>query len=251
MKFKMPNEKRKGILFITGAVVCGLIAAFFVMGIGSKMAPKVPALEAVIEIAPGDPLDRSQFREVKLPEAGLPKEIIHPGTDLSNMIASRNMYPGDILRYPSAIALEGDNPSLLSARLKALNNPNLRGVEIPVDSIRGMLTGMKTMDLVDIIAVFKEYDPRVDNELLVSRTIIQAAPVIGLKSGETDRVSGPGENSVVVALTQEQVELYALYREKGKIYASLRPFGEQKQVERKEVKEVVQVRGSSCSSGDC
>lgn len=251
MKLKVPNEKRKGLFFVMGAVACGLVAALFILGLGNKIAPKVPALEAVVEIAPGDPLDRSQFREIKLPEAGLPREIIHPGTDLSGMIASRGMYPGDILRHPSAISLEGDSPSLLSARLKALENPELRGVEIPVDSIKGMLTGMKTMDMVDIVAVYKEYDARLDDEVLVSRTIVQAAPVIGLRGGETDRISSAAENSVVVALTQDQVELYALHMEKGKIYASLRPFGEQRQVESKGVKEIVQIGGNSCTTGDC
>lgn len=250
---KVPNEKRKGLLFIVGALACGIVAALFILGLGSKMTPQVPALEARVEIEPGDPLDRNMFREVKLPEAGLPSEIIHPDTDLSGMIASRSMYPGDILRYPSAIETESESPSLFSARLKALNDPSLRGVEIPVDSIEGMLHGMKSRDLVDIEVVFKEYDSSVDDEVLVSETIIEGAPVIGIRSEGSEGVSNSTKKSLVVALTKQQVKLFALYREKGVISVSLRPLGETKTENRhiEGVSNNVKTTGDHCPSGDC
>ena len=225
-KLKFDKEKRKGIGFIITAFLCGIIAAGFVLGLAVKMSPRVPALEAVTEIAAGTPLDRSQFREVKLPEAGLPSEMIHPDTDLKGMIAARAMVPGDILRYPTTIGLEkGSSPSLLSARLRVLGNPDLRAVEIPVDSVKNMLAGMKSGDKVDIVAVCQD-DALPGPKAISAKTIMEAVPVIGLKTGDSASASAVAASALIVAMTKEQVEAYALYKEKGSIYASLRPYNQ-------------------------
>ncbi|QNB45371.1 Flp pilus assembly protein CpaB [Thermanaerosceptrum fracticalcis] len=228
VKFSIDKEKRKGVVFILIALLCGVVAAGFVLGLAVKMSPKVPALEAVVEIAAGTPLDRSQFREIKLPEAGLPSEIIHPNTDLKGKIAARTMVPGDILRHLVTIDLEkGVSPSLLSARLRALNDPELRAVEIPVESVKNMLGGMKSGDRVDIVAVYVDETASGPVKKLISQTIMEAVPVLGLRSEDSGSASGGGQaGALIAAMKKEQVETYALYREKGRIYASLRPYNQ-------------------------
>ncbi|MHB1126979.1 MAG: Flp pilus assembly protein CpaB [Bacillota bacterium] len=218
---RLPSgRKRTGLLFLILALLCGFLAAGLVYTVGSRMAPSVPVLVANTEITPGDPLGKEMFREIKLPPAGVPEGIIMPQADLSNTIAAHGMAPGDVLRHSGLIQLETPNPSLLSARLRSLNNPQLRGVEVPPDAAGGLLGGMKTGDRIDIISVSQGTQPGQAQAEQRAATILQSVPVVGVKP--------PGEGGggiLIVGLTPEQAEIFALAREKGKIYVSLRPFG--------------------------
>ncbi|MHB1418657.1 MAG: SAF domain-containing protein [Bacillota bacterium] len=151
---KLPkSQNRKGLAFILLAVVCAFIAAGLVFAAGSRLAPSVPVLEANTDISPGDPLDQGQFKEVKLPPAGLPAGAMTPNVNLSNAIAARGLTAGDILRSNAIIRLDAADPPLLSARLRALNNQALRAMEVPIEAAAGLLSGMKAGDKVDIISV--------------------------------------------------------------------------------------------------
>ncbi|MHB1420660.1 MAG: RcpC/CpaB family pilus assembly protein [Bacillota bacterium] len=124
-----------------------------------------------------------------------------------------------MLRFSGMITLDTPNPSLLSARLRSLNNPQLRGVEVPPDAAGGLLGGMKTGDRIDVISVSLGTEPGQAQEKRAA-TILQSVPVVGVKP--------PGDGGggiLVVGLTPEQAEIFALARENGKIYVSLQPFG--------------------------
>jgi len=222
------HDKRKGLLLIIFAVICGFLAAIIVFTTGVKMLPSVSVLEAVVEIEKGTPLDRTYFKEVKLPEAGLPKGTVHPNADLSKIIVTRDMIPGDILRQEGTIELETTNPAILSSRLRVLNNPELRGVEIPIDAAKGMLWGIKAGDVIDVIAVYEQEKLAVDTDEsdtigLKSETILKGVPIIGVRKKSED--GNIAEMSLVIAITKEQVERLALYKVIGEIHVSLRPLG--------------------------
>ena len=221
-------KNKKGLIFIGVAILSGILAFIGVYGLITKMSPSVPALEANVDIAAGTPLDRSYFSEVRIPESGMPTEIISPGDiDFSTAIAAKDISAGDLLRKPAILSLDDPNPSLYSARLKSLKRPDLRGVEVPVESIKGILYGMNTQDHVDLVSVYNRTllaDSNGTQEKIVeemtAETIIKGAPVIGVKDKDK-------ENTVlIIAVTEEEAEIIALHREIGKIYATLRPFGE-------------------------
>lgn len=225
-------KSKKGLLFIAVAVLFGLLAFVAVLSVTSKMAPSVSALMANTDIPSGTPLDRSMFSEVKIPETGMPVGLLPPNTDFTVLLAAKDISKGDLLRRPAVFSLEDPNPSLYSARLKNLGNPNLRGIEVPVESIKGALSGMNTQDYVDLISVYEEECENCRPEqatetpsdktikITTSKTIIKAAPVIGVQVEDDQNMV------LVIAVSEEEAEKIALHQEIGKIYATLRPFKE-------------------------
>jgi len=222
-------KTKKGLLFIAVAVLFGLLAFIGVFNITSKMAPSVPVLKANTNISSGTPLDRSMFTEIKIPESGMPEGLLSPSIDFSATVAAKDISEGDLLRKPAILSLDDPNPSLYSARLKNLGNPCLRGIEVPVESIRGVLSGMNTQDYVDLISVYeKKCDDCLDGldgpdgkDIVIetSETIIKFAPVIGVQDEDKQNMV------LVIAVTEDEAEIIALHQEIGKIYATLRPFG--------------------------
>lgn len=216
-------DRKKGLLLIVFAISCGFLASLIIFTTGTKMLPSVSALETIKPIEKGTPLDRTYFKEVKLPEAGLPKGIVNINADLSGMIASRDMIPGDILRQEGVFELDGTNISVLSARLRALNNPDLRGVEIPINAVKGMLYGINSGDLLDVIAVYDQDKIEESyNVGLKAETILKEVPIIGVKKDINDNTE---ELSLVIAITEEEAEKLALYKSISEIHVSLRPLG--------------------------
>ncbi len=225
------SGKSKGLLFVIAAIVTASLAVMIVVSIGSKMSPSVAALEANQDIKIGTPLDRSMFNEVMLAEASVPSQLVDTNIDFTGLIASKDISTGDIFREPAILSLEG-NLALFSARLSVLNDPSLRAVEIPTDSVEGLITGMGPQDSVDLVAVYKELEiadgfSAVAEDTLTSKTIVRGAPVLGVKAGDSENVEGTPSTLLIVALNEEQIEDLALYAELGNIYASLRPFGVQ------------------------
>lgn len=227
------NNKRKGLFFILAAVLCGFIVMGSVYMLAKRTEPSVPALRAVQDINAGDPLNEKMFETVKLAKTDAPVDLIKPGTDFSTLVAAKSLAKHDILRKAAVMDLQKPDPGLFSSRLRALKDPNLRAIEIPTEAVKGLLSGMGNNDHIDIIAVYKEVPQSVsgalssDKEVLTSKTIVTDVPVIGVKSdsGNNESVTSESATILVVAVTPEQAEKVALYREKGKIYGALRPFG--------------------------
>lgn len=216
------SKNKKSFLFFLLSIVCATLAAGIIYVAGQQATPSVPVLVAKTEINAGDPLTKDMFKQVNIPPASLPDGTLTPNAPLDNAVALHGMAPGDILREPNIMRLDNkESLPILSARLRSLGKNDLRAVQIPSESIRGMLGGMKAGDRVDIISVIEKTDPEdKTKKYLESKTIIEAAPVIGVQPPESQ--SG---GVLVVALTKQQVELFALSKEQGKIYASLVPFG--------------------------
>lgn len=209
-----------GIGFLGLALVCGLTAAGLVILTGMRLQPSVGVYVASAPIAEGDPLTPQNTRLVKMPPAGIPSDAVKSTDVLAKAVAAHAMSPGDVIRTSNLVQLDlrtGDF-GLLPARLAVLKDPGLRAVEVPSDASPGLLAGIRPGDKVDIVATEKTGSG--ENVTIAGRTIIQGAPVIGVRP--------PGENAsgvLVVALTQAQFETLAAAREKGKVYVSVLPLG--------------------------
>lgn len=212
---KISKTKLSGISFIIIAIICASIVAFLVIQAGLKAAPTLPVLQITKDVTAGDFIaDKTKI--VKIAKASVPKGAIIPGADLDKAIAKHGLSEGDILRENHIIDNNNDG-GLLSARLSRLDKKNMRAVELPIESIAGMLGGMKAGDKVDIVAVFEEGS---EAKQLNSKTILQDRQVIGVMTSEED-----AEGTIVIAVTNQEAEVLSLYREKGKIYVTLKPFG--------------------------
>ena len=212
------KTKTSGVVFIIIAIACATIAAFLVVQAGLRAAPSVPVLQITENIAPGDFL-QGKVKEVKIAKASIPNGAIKPGTDLSKFVAKHGMSEGDILRGDHILNDDVD-AGFLSARLLAMGDDNLRAVELPIESVSGMLGGMKAGDRVDIIAVYGLEDEEGGRKELESKTILTDRKLVGVMITEDG-----SDGAIVVALTSEEAETMALYTELGKIYITLKPFG--------------------------
>lgn len=213
---KLNKAKLSGLSFIIIALACAFVAAFIVIQAGLRAAPTVPVLQVTQDVTQGD-FVYDKVREIKIAKSSVPKGAIKPGADISRAIARHGLSEGDILRVNHLLDEEIDG-GLLSARLKALGDDSLRAVELPIESVAGMLGGMKAGDRVDVIAVFETDDG--ENAVIEGKTILTDREIVGVLIPE----DGSG-GALVVSVTDKEAELLATSMEKGKIYVTLRPFG--------------------------
>lgn len=229
---KKISIKKTGFLFIFTAVVCSLLAVFFAYFSINKITEKVPMLVANTNIVAGDPLLKENFQVVNIPVSARPKDAILPTHELSGLVALKDMSKNDILRYENVVDLEQKELPVLSTRLRAVADSltksetldseevmNLRAAEIPIDSIIGMISGMKEGDKIAVTSVYIE-ETDAKEKIRRTETIFDFIHVLGIKLP-----SDNNKGNVVIALTQKQFEALALAREKGKFYIALMPFG--------------------------
>lgn len=218
------KSKQTGLKFIGGAVIIALasgVGAYYTI---SKITAKVAILVAKAPVAKGDPLTKELFNIAYLPKGGVPEDALTPATILTTRISNKDMAPDDILRSVNTTDLKRDNPSLLSARLRAIEEQTvLVGGEIPIESIQGMLDGMKSGDRVYVVGVTKEAIPgptsNASNTKVVGKTVVESAIAVGIR-GATD-----GKPALIIAMSKEDAIKVAIAREEGKIYVYLLPFG--------------------------
>lgn len=221
----MEKNKKTGLLFIIAAIVLAIIVAGLSYYLISGVTKKSSVLVLNKELQKGDPINKSMFKTVQVPTAGIIEGTIGVNDDLTGYVTAIPLMPGEILKKNHIIRLTDNNRDipLLSARLKALDNPNLVAGEIPIDSIKNMLSGMKSGDRITIVNVYKN-----DKKELISETVISCVDIIGIKSGENG-------SALMVALTHEESRILAASRDKGKIYAYLLPHG----ITKEEIEEII------------
>lgn len=214
---RLSKTKLSGIGFIIVSVACALVAAILVIQVGLMAAPTVPVLQVTEDITQGDFIE-GKVKEIKIAKSSLPKGAVKPGADLTGIVARHGLSEGDILRVNHLIDEEMDG-GLLSARLRTIGDENMRAVELPIESVAGMMGGMKAGDRVDVIAVYEKSDES-GNVTIESKTILTGREVVGVLMTE----DGSG-GALIVSVTAQEAETLAASRESGKIYITLRPFG--------------------------
>ncbi len=241
--------KSTGILFFVIAIICSLMAVVIAYTQINRITKRQPILVANRYVVAGDPLTKEMFDTVQIPVGGIPQDAIRPNVNLDRLVATKDMGIKDILRYENVADLNEKDLPILSTRLRAVEKgsinsendeengeeydveklKNLRAAEIPIDSIIGMLDGMKTGDQIAVTSVFIE-ETENNEKIRRTETIFDYVRIIGIKP--------PVDNSkgtLVIALSQKQFEALALAREKGKFYIALMPLGIEKPEDHPEI----------------
>lgn len=229
MKLNLSKQKETGVKFIGGAILLALVAAGGTYYTISEVTAKSEVYVANKSIAKGDPLTVELFKVAYLPKGGVPVDALTPSSNLNTLISNKDMSADDILRAVNTTDLKRDNPSILSARLRALEKTGLVGGEIPIESMQGMLDGMKSGDKVYVVGVTKEVTQNGEVEtvdVVKGETVVDSAIVVGVKGGGED-----GKSALIIAMSKEEAVKVAVARDKGKIYAYLLPFGQEDKVE--------------------
>jgi len=217
MAIVVSKSKKTGIMLIVFAIILAFIVAglsYYTISSVTKKAP-VLVVKQDVEIQKGDPIDKNKFDIQMVPKGSIIKGTMNPSADLAGYVAAVPLMPGEVLKSSQIIKLsenENDIP-LLSARLKAMNDPSLVAGEIPIDSVKGMMAGMKASDKISVVNVYRN-----DKKEVVSETVIPYADVLGIRSGDDG-------SALIIAITHDQSKILAAAREKGTIYAYLLPYG--------------------------
>lgn len=221
---KLQTNKKRGLIFISLSLAIALIAAAISFTSLNNVFRKVPVWIAIVEVAPGDPLKKEMFEIQNIPVGGIPEDTLKPTFVFEGKISSKGMLKGDILRKSNTVDMQDRDLSVLSTRLRTLQEKGLVAVEVPVESLKGMLGGMKAWDKVAIGVAWPDKDKEValstQNAQFVTEIIVESAMVVGLKNAEDG-----GSGALIVGLDSAQFLKYMESREKGKIYVALHPLG--------------------------
>jgi pilus assembly protein CpaB len=188
---------------------------------------------------------------------------VAPGTLLQGTYTEVSPLVGYVARYPlsageqiapAKIGLEGEDEDALSQIIP----PGLRAFSASVTEVSGVGGLLLPGDWVDVIAVYDPAEQGSSNSKH-SVTLFQNVEVLAVAQvteeplppaqvneseaeGETageqslaqrpeDAEPQPEASTVTLALTPDQAQLLALAQEEGTVWLSLRPFGEESQVE--------------------
>lgn len=222
--FKLQTNRKRGLLFIAVALLTAAAAAGISYFSLNTVFRQVPVMVALEEIAPGDPLRPELFETKSLAVGGIPEDTLKPGFSFEGTISAKGMLPGDILRKSNTVDMQDRDLSVLSTRLRTLEERGLVAVEVPVESMKGMLGGMKAWDRVMIGVAWPDKDKELalstKNAQFVTEIIVESAVVVGLKKAED------GNNgSLVVGLDPAQFLKFMESKERGKLYVALHPLG--------------------------
>lgn len=227
----MDNIKnKKSFLLVILSVVLAIITGFLIYSFINKHTEEAPIYMAKKEITKGDPLNPDMFEISYIAKSAIPKGTLKPSKEndeyIKQLIASKDISNGDILKSNYVYDVKTDDLAILSARLRTIienakvkEDVDLVGGEIPVDSIKGMLDGMKAGDMVYIVNVTREKDDESNGDVITqAEEVVDEAIVVGVKGGDEG-------NALIVALDKKDALKLAEAREKGKVYAYLLPFG--------------------------
>lgn len=219
----MKKVKKTGMLLLVFAIVLGAIAGIISLTLVKSAYKEVSVFVAKHEIEEGDPLSMDLFEKKMIHPTGRPdKAVVVEGLDLNGVITSSGLLPGDILREEHLIKISDSNQELplISTRVKAIGDDNLVGAEIPINSIGGILGGIKKGDMITVVSVIENKETK----QIISKTILVNVEVVSVKTGaEEDATSDTGV--VAVALTQNEFKKLSLARDLGNIHVAIQPLG--------------------------
>jgi len=248
------GEARNSRGLLPLAVVSGLVAAVLVFialvraGDDSRPGSRPAGAMLRVVIAEQDIPARTEIGPEMLSVVEVPGSLAVNGA-LDNVEA----LVGETTRYPVAagqqVTLEGVGPQNGDDSVPWILAPGFRALAVEVDEIRGAGGLILPGDRVDVIAVLAAEAAGVDSavtvlqnvEVLAVAQVTQEAlpraeavdgaapdPSASASSGQrpADAEPQPEARTVTLSLTPEQAQLLALIQDKGKIWLSLRPFGD-------------------------
>ena len=254
------GETRSSRGLLPLAVVSGLVAAALVFialvraGDDGRRGSGLAGTTLRVVIAEQDIPARTEIGPEMLSVIEVPGSLAVNGA-----LASVELLIGETTRYPvvagQQVTLAGVGSQNEDDSLVWVVGKGFRALAVEVDEIRGVGGLLLPGDRVDVISVFNADAAGVDSAvtalqdievLAVGQKTQEALPpakaVDGAASGTStssgqrpaDAEPQPEARTVTLALTPEQAQMLALIQEKGKIWLSLMPFGEDATVPLKE-----------------
>lgn len=224
----MKKVKKTGVMLLGLAVVLGLVASGLVFTIIKSSHKEVDVLVANVDIQEGDPIRKDFFIKKGIHPSGSPSgAAVIEEVDFDGAIVSKGMLKGDILREEHIVKISDSTQELpmIATRVKAIGDDNLIAAEIPIQSINGILNGLKKGDKLTIVSVREN----TKTEEIESKTILVNVEVVAVKGDSNDSamdMAASGNSGVVaVALTQEEFKTLSLARDLGNIHVAIQPLG--------------------------
>lgn len=224
----MKKVKKSGIILLAVAILLGIAAGGLTLTMIKSSYKQVNVLVAKGNIEEGDPLTIDSFVKKGIHPSGRPDDAVNVDeVDFSGAVSAKGMLDGDILRNNHIVKISDSQQELplIATRVKAIGNDNLIAAEIPIQSISGILNGIKKGDKVTIVSVREN----IETEMIESKTILVNIEVVAVQGDKnSDKVDSvtTGDNGVVaVALTQEEFKTLSLARDLGNIHIAVQPLG--------------------------
>lgn len=169
---------------------------------------------ALVEIPTRTTITADMVENVPFPKERIAADAITNLTEVVGKTALDRIKANDQLRV-SDIVQRGKAPTY-SFRIPA----GKRAITISVDEVRGVGSGIKPDDHVDILVTY--HDPTVRQE--TTRMVLQDVPVLWINQGETDPSSPAGaKSSITLAVSPGDGELLAAADRAGVLRVMLRP----------------------------
>lgn len=225
----MKKVKKTGLLLLAGAIFLGLVAGGLTFAMIQSSYKQVDVIVAKANVEEGDPLSKDSFEKKSIHPSGRPDDaVLIDEVDFSGAVASKGLLQGDILRKSHIVKINDSTQELplISTRVKAIGNDGLVAAEIPIQSISGILNGIKKGDKVTIVSVRENPE----TETIESKTILVNIEVVAVQGDSEDDTTmdsaTSGDNGVVaVALTSDEFKTLSLARDLGNIHIAVQPLG--------------------------
>jgi pilus assembly protein CpaB len=213
----MPRKPSVGGIVLV-LIVLGAIWGYFLYRWLNNQANKSEAnwssvVISLVEIAPRTTITGDMVDRVPFPKANIAPDVITNLTDVIGKVAVDRIKTKAQVRI-SDVAQRGQTPTYSFSI-----PPGKRAITISVDEVRGVGSGIKPEDRVDILVTYHDPNARQDNTKLV----LQDVPVLWVNQGETDRSSSAGaKSSITLAVSPEDGELLTAAERVGVLRVMLR-----------------------------
>jgi pilus assembly protein CpaB len=173
-----------------------------------------PVVVSLVEIAPRTTITRDMVDCVPFPKDNIAPDAITILTNVVGKVAVDRIKTKAQVRV-SDIMQRGQTPTFSFSI-----PPGKRAITISVDEIRGVGSGIKPDDHVDILVTYHDTNMRQDT----TRLALQDVPVLWVNQGETDPASSGGaKSSITLAVSPEDGELLTATERVGVLRVMLRP----------------------------
>lgn len=177
----MNSRQRRGIILLLVSVLCACAAFAGVLSVisdvNSKVGPEVDAYRVKENVAPYQPLQRTQFEKIRMPRRWLSENAVTDVAVVEGKVAVTQLKKGSLLQDDMFVK----RPELQSDEQE---------IAIMIDAATGVAGKIRAGDSVNIYATFKGEN---DGSKAQSRVIVPNARVIDvgrltpLESKENDR----------------------------------------------------------------
>ncbi len=193
-------KNQRAILFLGGALLCGLLAVMVTRSWLHAQMPgqtatieTVPVVVAAIGVSAGVELASRQFDVVEWPAANLPEGTLRAASAVNSRVLRRSLVAGEPLLESALLPIGSDSG------LTPLIRPEFRAMSVKVDAVIGVAGFIKPGSHVDVLATVRRVD--FQRPVPESKMILQDLRVLAID--QTMEKADHGDPAVVSVVTLE------------------------------------------------